>query len=104
MTSGILMAMISCENMFFAFMDVLMGKFMAVYLCLSTFNITLSRYSRKLLWLEGALSNRNPQVVVDYFLTAIEQAKGMSIVIIMIYNYIDMYDLIYLIMAQRTVM
>ena len=33
MTTGILMAMISCENMVSAFMDVLMGKFMAVFLC-----------------------------------------------------------------------
>ena len=30
MTSGILMAMISCENMASAFMDVLMGKFMVL--------------------------------------------------------------------------
>ena len=33
MMSGILMAMISCENMVSAFMDVLMGKFMSVFLC-----------------------------------------------------------------------
>ena len=95
MMSGILMAMISCENMVSAFMDVLMGKFIAVFLCTKHLQYYLVRYSRKLLWLEVALSNRNPQVVVDYFLAAIEQAKGMSIVIIVIYNYIDMYDLIF---------
>ena len=33
MTSGILMAIISCENTVSAFMDVLMGKFMAEFLC-----------------------------------------------------------------------
>ena len=56
------------------FMAVLMGKCSILYSPVSTF--PHGSFSRKLLWLCVAATNRDPRLILHYFLEAVESVKG----------------------------
>ena len=72
MRYGILMVMTSYDCMAFSYTVALMGEYILIFN-----RFCKCRYSRKLMWLKVASTNHNPHVIVDYYLNAVAEFKGL---------------------------